>query len=268
MNRLPVDSLRSLFAPAPDADALGRAVEALAFAAERPVSPSEVARVFGAVTGLETSAAEVEAAVVRLNELYAATGRAFRLHTWAGGYRLATEPDVAPFVRALVAHEDEQRLSRAILETLAVVAYRQPVSKPEVDHVRGVSADYALRQLLERDLVTVVGRGEGVGRPLLYGTTERFLDLFGLGTLDELPRPREIEEILADPAFARERAALMAEGTPPETTPPGNAPPETASPGNASPEAVPPEAASPETVLPEAVPPASAPPHLAEPADG
>jgi segregation and condensation protein B len=175
-----------------------------------------VARVFGAVTGAETTAEEVEAAVARLNDQYEATGRAFRLQHWAGGYRLATEPDVAPFVRALLAREHEQRLSRALLETLAVVAYRQPVSKPEIDHVRGVNADHALRSLLERDFITVAGRGDGVGRPLLYGTTERFLDLFGLGTLEELPRPREIEELLADPSFARERAALLAANDPDE----------------------------------------------------
>src|SRR5690606_19688954 len=74
-----------------------------------------------------------------------------------------------------------------------------------------VNSDYAIRQLMERDFITVVGRSETVGRPLLYGTTETFLDQFGLGTLDELPRPREIEELLADPAFTRERAALMHE---------------------------------------------------------
>ena len=104
-----------------------------------------------------------------------------------------------------------KKRTRALVETLAVVAYKQPVSKPEIDHVRGVNADYALRQLLERELVTVVGRSEGVGRPLLYGTTEHFLDAFGLGTLEELPRPREVEELLADPAFSRERAVLMTE---------------------------------------------------------
>ena len=191
--------------------ALERAVEALAFAAEVPLAPVEAARIVSEVTGASVSAGDIESAVDRLNAAYQDGGRAFRIQRWGGGLRLATEPDVAPFVRTLLAKEEGGRLSRALVETLAVVAYRQPVTKPEVDFVRGVNTDYALRQLLEKDLVSVVGRAEGVGRPLLYGTTERFLDLFGLGTLEELPRPREVEELLADPQFSRERALLAAE---------------------------------------------------------
>src|SRR5688572_1330123 len=191
--------------------ALERAVEALAFAAEMPLAANEAARIVAEVTGAAVSSADIEDAVDRLNAAYETTGRAFRIQRWGGGLRLATESDVAPFVRTLLAKEEGGRLSRALVETLAVVAYRQPVTKPEVDFVRGVNTDYALRQLLEKDLVAVTGRAEAVGRPLLYGTTERFLDLFGLGTLDELPRPREVEELLADPQFSRERALLAAE---------------------------------------------------------
>ncbi|HLT47427.1 MAG TPA: SMC-Scp complex subunit ScpB [Rubricoccaceae bacterium] len=190
---------------------LDRAVEALIFAAEEPPTAAELARAYARVTGADVAAADVDAAVGRLNAAYREGGRAFRIHRWGRAYRMATVEDVAPFVQALLTEEEEKRLSRALVETLAVVAYKQPVSKPEIDHVRGVNADYALRQLLERELITVVGRSEGVGRPLLYGTTEHFLDQFGLGTLEELPRPREVEELLADPAFSRERAVLMTE---------------------------------------------------------
>ena len=192
-------------------DTLDRAIEALIFAADEPPTATELARAFERVTGAEVKVADVDAAVGRLNAAYRDGGRAFRIHRWGQAYRMATTDDVAPFVQALLTDEEEKRLSRALVETLAVVAYKQPVSKPEIDHVRGVNADYALRQLLERELVTVVGRSEGVGRPLLYGTTENFLDAFGLGTLEELPRPREVEELLADPAFSRERAVLMTE---------------------------------------------------------
>jgi len=128
---------------------------------------------------------------------------------------------VAPFVRALFADDEERRLSRSLLETLAVIAYKQPVTKPEVEHVRGVASDYALRQLLERDLVTIAGRGEGVGRPLLYATTDHFLDQFGLPGIDALPNLRELDELLADPSFNRERARLLAElATPPTSETP------------------------------------------------
>ena len=121
---------------------------------------------------------------------------------------MATVETASDYVKAFLRKEEEKRLSRALLETLSVIAYKQPVSKPEVDNVRGVQSDYAIRQLLERDFITVTGRADTVGRPLLYGTTEHFLDQFGLGTLEELPQPREIEELLEDPAFSKERAML------------------------------------------------------------
>lgn len=190
---------------------LDRAVEALLFAAEEAPSAEEVARAYEQVTGASVAPSEIEAAVARLNAAYREGGRAFRIHRWGAAYRMATVDDMSAFVRALRTQEEEKRLSRALLETLAVVAYKQPVSKPEVDHVRGVNSDYGLQQLLERDFITVVGRSGGVGRPLLYGTTERFLDQFGLGALEDLPRPREVEELLSDPAFSRERAVLVPE---------------------------------------------------------
>ncbi len=200
-------------------DTFEQAVEALVFASDVPLGVAEVVRVYGEVTGVEVEAGEVEAAVGRLNAAYRAGGRAFRIQRWAGGLRMATVDGVQPFVRALFEQEASQRLSRSLLETLAVIAYKQPVTRPEIDHVRGVNSDYALRQLLERDFAAIAGRGEGVGRPLLYATTDRFLDQFGLGALSELPTPREIEDILADPAFNRERAALLAGLTAPSDTP-------------------------------------------------
>ena len=196
------------------ADALQRveeAVEALVFASDVPLGTDEIRRVIADVTGGDVAPEAVDAAVERLNAHYRSGGRAFRIEAWGGGYRMATTPELAPYVRTLFARERERKLSRSILETLAVIAYKQPTTKPEVDAVRGVKSDYALRQLLERDFIAVVGRSESVGRPLLYGTTDRFLDQFGLTSLDALPTPREVNEILADPRFSRERAQLFAE---------------------------------------------------------
>lgn len=194
---------------APD-DLLLRAVEAMLFAADAPLSAGEMARHWNEVTGDDLAPSAVEAAVDRLNARLADEARAVRAHAWGGGYRLATVEAVAPFVAAVTRADAPARLSRAVLETLAVVAYKQPVTKPEVDHVRGVSSDHTLRTLMERGLVTIVGRAETVGRPLLYGTTPDFLDAFGLASVDALPLPREIEEILADPAFTREKIRLLA----------------------------------------------------------
>lgn len=210
--------------PVRTADTFDQAVEALIFASDVPLRPEDVARAYGEVTGTEHTVAEVEEAVGRLNAAYRTGGRAFRIQRWAGGLRMATVEEVHPFVSALFEDDEAKRLSRSLLETLAVIAYKQPVTRPEVDHVRGVNSDYALRQLLERDFVTIAGRGEGIGRPLLYATTDRFLEQFGLDALDALPTPREIEDLLADPAFNRERAKLLAEMTAPSLATPATDP--------------------------------------------
>ena len=193
------------------ADTFDQAVEALVFASDVPLRPGDIARVYGEVTGADATEADVEEAVGRLNSEYRQGGRAFRIMRWGGGLRMATVEEAAPFVRALFEQDEERRLSRSLLETLSVIAYKQPVTKPEVDHVRGVGSDYALRQLLEREFVAITGRSDAIGRPLLYATTDRFLDQFGLDSLDDLPKPREIEEILGDPAFNKERARLLSE---------------------------------------------------------
>lgn len=187
-----------------------RVVEALVFASDEALTPRRIADIFSEVTGSERPAdADIEHAVDILNTRYDAEDRPLRIERWGGGYRMATVPDVAPFVKALFHREQVRRLSRSLMETLAILAYRQPVTKPEVDFVRGVDSDYAIRRLMELGLIDVRGRADSIGRPLLYGTTERFLELFGLHALDDLPNLREIESILDDPSFHRERARLL-----------------------------------------------------------
>lgn len=189
---------------------LKRVAEALVFAAEDPIAASRIADVFTDVTGHDAlSNADVRDVVEQLNTEYEETGRTLRIEQWAHGYRLATVAEVSPYLKAHFGRDRERRLSRSLMETLAVVAYRQPVTRPEVDFVRGVSADYALRKLMEIGLVDVVGRSDSVGRPLLYGTTDAFLEEFGLHSLDDLPTLREIEDLLDDPAFNKKRAALL-----------------------------------------------------------
>jgi segregation and condensation protein B len=126
--------------------------------------------------------------VRRLNELYDAAGRAFRVEQVAGGYQLLTRRRFAPWLRRLAHIPGETRLSAPALETLAVIAYRQPVPRADIEAIRGVNCGEILRQLMERDLVRISGRGEDLGRPYLYSTTKRFLEIFGLVQLDELPR--------------------------------------------------------------------------------
>jgi segregation and condensation protein B len=189
---------------------LQQVVEGMIFASDEPLSPATLATVIGRVHGQTIAEEAVHEAVSQLNAEYAFTGRVFRIHFWSGGYRMATEPVAEPYIEAMLEDAGKLRLSRALLETLAILAYRQPVTKPEIDFVRGVDSDYSIRRLTELNLVDVVGRADSVGKPLLYGTTERFLDLFGLSDVDELPSLREIQELLDDPAFNKERARLLA----------------------------------------------------------
>jgi segregation and condensation protein B len=188
-----------------------QAVEALLFASDVPLRAEDLAAVLAEVWGEEVEEAAFDAAVEALNQRYAAGGHAFRIRRLGGGWRHATLDTLAPVLRTLFTDDRDRRLSTSLLESLAVVAYRQPVTKPEIDHVRGVNSDYALRGLLERGLIDIDGRSDSVGRPLLYATTPAFLDLFGLGSLDDLPKLREIEEILTDPSFHRERSRLLSE---------------------------------------------------------
>ncbi len=213
---------------------LMQVAEAVIFAADNPVSPGRIADIVAEVTGQAAPSEDaVRKVVERLNETYAEQERAFEIHEWGGGYRMATRTEWSPFVQALFGQEQEKSLSRSLMETLAILAYRQPVTRPEVDFIRGVNSDYAIRKLLELGLADVKGRSDSLGRPLLYGTTTRFLDQFGLNSLDDLPTLREIEELLDEPHFDEERARLLAlkgDGAPingdepPEITPNGSEP--------------------------------------------
>lgn len=197
-------------AAAADDHSLEEAAEAIIFAADEPVEANRIAEIVGEVTGrTDLSEEEVEAAVDQLNQEYRDADRALEIKEWAGGYRMATRSALSPFVKTLFVGEQETSLSRSLMETLAVIAYRQPVTRPEVDFIRGVNSDYAIRKLLEMGLADVEGRAESLGRPLLYGTTSLFLEQFGLSSLEDLPTLREVEELLDDPAFDEERAKLL-----------------------------------------------------------
>lgn len=190
--------------------ALMHVAEALVFAADRPVAPREIAGVYSDVTGHDApSDRDVLEAVASLNKAYEASGRVFRIERWAAGFRMATISPVAPYLKSFFNKDRNRKLSHSLMETLAIVAYRQPVTKPEVDFVRGVDSGYALGKLMERGAIDVVGRGDSLGRPLIYGTTDSFLEQFGLGDIDDLPNLREIEEILGDPSFSKERVELL-----------------------------------------------------------
>lgn len=155
---------------------------------------------------------EVMEIIRLLNAEYVESGRSFRIIHMAGGFQFATMPEFAEWLGRLAKDKAKRKLSTAALETLAVIAYKQPVTKPEMEAIRGVNADYAIQKLLERNMVTIVGRAATPGRPLLYGTTEEFLKHFGINDLIELPKPREIDEILSDQNDNMEKEILKRMG--------------------------------------------------------
>ncbi len=167
-------------------------VEALLFATDAPLSAGDIAR-------LDESWDEerAEALVAELKAEYERESRAFDIFEIAGGYQLLTRPEFSVVLERFDTVPAPSRLSAPALETLAIIAYRQPVGRAEVEEIRGVGAGGVLKTLLERGLIEVVGRGEGLGRPLLYGTTRTFLDHFGFRSLADLPRPEELPIVLS-----------------------------------------------------------------------
>lgn len=168
-------------------------VEAVLFATEAPLRADEIAR---ADESLDEDL--VEAAIQSLRREYLESGRAFDLLEVAGGYQLLTRPEFAPYLDRFDTIPRPTRLSAPALESLAIIAYRQPIGRLEVEYVRGVGSAGVIRTLQERGLIDIVGRGEGIGRPLLYGTTPRFLEHFGFQSLEDLPRPDELPVVLRD----------------------------------------------------------------------
>jgi segregation and condensation protein B len=167
-----------------------RIVEALVLAAGEPLAAARIAQ---AVPGL--SAARARELALELRAEYDRDERGFELVEVAGGFQLRTRPELGEFVQRL---EDERpaRLSRAALETLSVVAYRQPVTRAEIEQVRGVDCGPVLRSLLERHLLRIAGHRDVPGRPMLYGTTRRFLEVFGLSSLEDLPTLRALDDLV------------------------------------------------------------------------
>ena len=170
---------------------LQSAIEALLFSSDQPLSLSLLCET------LEADPAEVSEALHRLGRDCAARDAGVELREIAGGWMLVTTPEQAEWVGRMLRGKRRLRLSRAALESMAIIAYKQPVTKSEVEAIRGVDSSAVLATLLERNLVTIRGRSKVVGRPLLYGTTQEFLEYFGLKDLSELPRPEELRALVA-----------------------------------------------------------------------
>lgn len=157
-------------------------VEALLFVSEKPLTAAEISRLY------ESSPKEISEAVEALGKEYQAQNRGLRIIAVAGGYQMCTAPEFAELIRTFHSQRFSQRLSNAALEVLAIIAYKQPVTKMEIEALRGVNIDKMMKNLLKARLIKMSGRKEIPGRPFLYGTTREFLEFFGLRSLKDLPK--------------------------------------------------------------------------------
>jgi len=197
---------------------LHRIVESVLFASQKPVSAKELSSIFkGAAEAAKENpdiaafakvkAAQLQEAIQKLELEYSETGRSFEVRESAAGWQLVTRADFAPWLRQLFPENRQARLSAPAMETLAIIAYRQPITRADMEAVRGVAVDGVMQTLLDRNLVRIAGRSEIAGRPLLYETTQHFMDHFGLKNLDDLPNASELRRI------------ALPKGNPPEEAP-------------------------------------------------
>ena len=168
-------------------------IESLIFTAEQPISEAEIAHTLEIHFGLSIPKPEIQQAILDLIEKYHSDDFSFDLVAIAEGYQFLTKGAFHAIIGTFLKQKTRRRLSRAAMETLSIIAYKQPVTKTEMEKIRGVSCDYSLQKLLEKDLVSITGRSDGPGRPLLYGTSEKFMDYFGLKSLKDLPQPKDFK---------------------------------------------------------------------------
>jgi segregation and condensation protein B len=170
------------------------AIEAVIFVSESPVKKEELLRIFSRedLPDWQSSEMDILAAIENLKAKYSGHDHAYELREIGGGLQFLTRKDFAPLIRALLAEKDKKRLSKASLETLSIIAYRQPISKAEIEYIRGVNCDYAIQKLLEKLLIETAGRSDAPGKPLLYKTSTYFMEYFGINSLNDLPKLQEI----------------------------------------------------------------------------
>jgi len=170
-------------------------IEALIFVSPQAIPLEEIQAVLMEVLQTEVEEADLLKAIEQTRTQYQAPGYAFELVEIAGGFQFMTKGAYHNTVAVHLKQTTKRRLSQAALETLALVAYKQPVTKTDLEAIRGVNCDYALQKLLEKELVLIAGRSEGPGRPLLYATSDKFMDYLGIKTLADLPKPKDFKDV-------------------------------------------------------------------------
>jgi segregation and condensation protein B len=190
------DSIQDHAAPETpiDIDSILAPIEAMLVSSDRPIKPVALVDAIGAHLEVHLTNEHIAEAVQMLNDQYVQAGRAFTIESISGGYRMMTRAEHAPVIAAMHRSRATTRLSKPALETLAIIAYRQPITRAELEAIRGVACGEVVRSLMERKMVKITGRAEELGRPMLYGTTRQFLDTFGLSSVKDLPKPEEFAD--------------------------------------------------------------------------
>ena len=169
-------------------------IEAMLVSSDRPIKPSALVDAIAVHIDQKLNTKQIAEAIDQLNAQYDEHERAFRIEEISGGYRLMTRPQHASIVAAMHRARATTRLSKPALETLSIIAYRQPITRAELESIRGVACGEVVRTLMDRRMVKITGRAEELGRPMLYGTTRQFLDTFGLASTKDLPKPDELAD--------------------------------------------------------------------------
>ena len=170
-------------------------IEALIFTTEHPITLVEIKSVLDATYETDFAETEILRGIEELKKRYTDPQFSFEIVEISNGYQFLTKGAYHAPVGIFLKQTTKKRLSQAALETLSIVAYKQPVSKTEIEQIRGVSCDYAMQKLLEKELVAILGRSEAPGRPLVYGTSDKFMDYFGIKSLRDLPKPKDFKEV-------------------------------------------------------------------------
>lgn len=172
-------------------DYLANHIEALVFCSPKPITEGDLQNCLKEMFDADVPPKDITDGLDTIQEKFKADAFSFELIKSGGGYQFLTKPAYQASIGILLKQQSKKRLSNSALETLSIIAYKQPITKSEAEQIRGVSCDYSIQKLLEKELIEIKGKSEGVGRPILYGTSQKFMDYFGINDLKELPTPKD-----------------------------------------------------------------------------
>jgi segregation and condensation protein B len=172
-------------------DFLQNHIEALIFCSPAPIKITDIKTCLSEMFGADVPEEDIVNAIKRLEEKFQHEEFSFQLNKAGGGYQFLTKPAYQTSIGILLKQQSKKRLSTSAMETLSIIAYRQPISKTEIENIRGVNCDYAVQKLLDKALIEITGKAETIGRPMLYGTTPKFMEYFGINDIGELPVPKD-----------------------------------------------------------------------------